>query len=111
MTRRLTTITLALAFALALTGCSSTAPSATVTSVVVTGSPVGVGLTAQFTATANMSDGTTANVTTAAAWLSSNTNVATVSALGVVTGVADGQTTITATYQGLTATDMAQVAG
>lgn len=85
--------------------------AATVISVVVTGSPVGVGLTAQFTATANMSDGTTANVTTAAARQSSNTNVATVSALGVVTGVADGQTTITATYQGLTATDMPKSPG
>jgi|SRR5579864_742724 len=110
MTRPLTTVALAIGLAIALSGCS-TAPSATVVSVTVTGPTVGVGLTAQFTATANMSDGTTQNVTTAAAWQSSNPAVATVSALGVVTGVAGGQTTITATYQGLTATDVAQVAG
>jgi uncharacterized protein YjdB len=110
MTRRLTTLALAFGFALALAGCS-TAPSATVNSLVVTGPTVGVGLTAQFTATANMSDGTTQNVTTAAAWQSSNPAVATVSALGVVAGVADGQSTITATYQGLTATEVTQVAG
>jgi ABC-type glycerol-3-phosphate transport system substrate-binding protein len=110
MTRQLTTLGLALAFALALTGCSSTTPSATVSSVVVTGTTVGVGLTVQFTATATMSDGTTQNVTSAAAWQSSNPAVATV-ALGLVTGVTDGQTTITATYQGLSATDVAQVGG
>jgi len=109
MTRPLTTLALTFGLALALAGCS-TAPSATVVSVAVTGPTVSVGLTAQFTATATMSDGTTQNVTTAAAWQSSNPAVATV-VLGVVTGVADGQTTITATYAGLAATDVAQVAG
>ena len=78
---------------------SPTNPAASVTSIVVTGSAPPVGLTAQFTATAMLSNGTTQNVTSQATWQSSNSAVATVSNAGVVTGVAPGEVDITATNQ------------
>jgi hypothetical protein len=95
--------TVALAAAVAACGSKSssspTPPSATVSSVAVTGSPPLIGLTEQFTATATLSNGTTQNVTSQATWQSSNTAIATVTNAGVVTGVAAGDVDITATYQ------------
>lgn len=80
----------------------SPTPQATVSSVVLSGTTnlSGVGQTSQLTATATFSDGTTQNVTAAAAWVSSNNGLATVSSAGLVTAVASGTVTITATYQG-----------
>lgn len=72
-------------------------PSAT--QVIVTGSTPAMGGSSQFTATATLSDGSTQNVTSQAAWTSSNQNVATVSATGSVTAVSGGTARITATYQ------------
>ena len=63
-----------------------------------------VGATAQFTATANLSNGTTQTVTSQAAWSSSNLSVAAVTAAGVVAGVGPGNADITATYQGVSGT-------
>jgi len=86
-------------------GCSSkssdtaTTPTPTVSSVAVAGTAPNVGLTAQFTASALLSNGTTQNVTSQATWQSSNTSIATVNAAGIVTGVAPGDVDITATYQ------------
>ena len=73
--------------------------------VAVTVSPpaanVPAGDTQQFTATGLYSDGTTADITHSVTWSSSDTAAATVSnhgsSRGLVTGVADGATTITAT--------------
>lgn len=76
-----------------------TTPAATVTQVAVAGTAPSVGLTAQFTATATMSNGVNQNVTSQAAWQSSNPAIATVTSAGVVTGVAPGDVDITATYQ------------
>jgi uncharacterized protein YjdB len=75
---------------------------AVLTGVNVTCTPVTIaaGTTAQCTATATYSDGTTQNVTSAATWTTSASAVATVSQLGLVTGVAAGAATITAAYQG-----------
>jgi hypothetical protein len=74
-----------------------------VNSLTVTGtSPMTVGQQAQYTAIANMSDGSSPNVTSQAQWTSTNPSVATVGGNGVVTAVAQGTTTITATYQGQT---------
>jgi hypothetical protein len=73
--------------------------AASVTSIAVTGSAPPVGLTAQFTATATLSNGTTQNVTSQATWQSSNPAVATVTSAGVVTGVTPGEVDITATNQ------------
>jgi hypothetical protein len=57
-----------------------------------------VGRAMQLTATARLSDGTTRDVTTQAAWRSTS-GVAAVTAGGVVTFVTDGCVTITASYQ------------
>jgi hypothetical protein len=97
-----------------ITATSTNALTATATVVVnpptlstVTVTPLGEGLaagaTANYAATANFSDGSTQVVTTSASWTSSTSGVATVGATtGVVKAVAAGQTTISATYQGVT---------
>jgi hypothetical protein len=74
-------------------------PAATVQSVAVSGTAPAVGATAQFTAVATMTGGTTQTVTGQATWSSSNTAIATVNASGMVTGVAPGEVDVTATYQ------------
>lgn len=70
----------------------------TLVAVVVTPNPglIGVGKTLQFGALGILSDGTTKDLTRAATWSSSRTDVATVDNTGVVTGVLAGDTTITA---------------
>ena len=101
MLRWLTSCVIVAGLAVLGAGCNTLlAPTpATVTSIVVGGLAPTRGNTAQFTATATMSDGTTQVVTSLATWGSSNTTIATVSTSGVVTGVADGTLSITATYQ------------
>jgi hypothetical protein len=69
-----------------------------------------IGQPVQFMALARLSDRTARNITNVATWQSQNTSVATVSAGGVVQGVASGTTAISATYQGLTGTLTAMVA-
>ncbi|PYR24227.1 MAG: hypothetical protein DMF92_23075, partial [Acidobacteria bacterium] len=71
-------------------GDSPTTPTASVTSVAVTGNAPTIGLTAQLTATATFSSGANQNVTSQATWQSSNTAIATVNSAGVVTGVSAG---------------------
>jgi hypothetical protein len=110
MARRLTTLALACALGVALTGCS-TSPSTATTSVTVTGPTLEVGATGQFKATATLSDGTKQDVTAVSTWSSSNTAIATVTATGMVTAVSAGMTTITATYQGTSAKDTIQIIG
>lgn len=58
---------------------------------------LGVGQSAQAVATATDSDGSMRDVTSEAVWTTSNESVATVNA-GTITGVADGQATIRATF-------------
>jgi uncharacterized protein YjdB len=66
---------------------------------------VGSSHTGQFTLTATPSGGAPQDVTAISAWISNAPAVATVgSNTGLVTGVAVGTTTITATYSGQTAT-------
>src|SRR5579862_843237 len=77
----------------------STSTAAAVVSIAVSGSAPITGAATQFSATAALADGTTQAVTSAAAWTSSNSGVASVSASGVVTGVTAGDADITATYQ------------
>lgn len=62
---------------------------------------LGLGGTSQITVTAHYSDSTTANVTSGSSFTSNNTNVATVSASGLVTASNSnlGSATITATYR------------
>ena len=65
---------------------------------------VGAGYTVQFTAMATYADGTTSNATSLSTWTSSNPSVATISTLGLASGVALGTCTIAATFGGMTAT-------
>jgi hypothetical protein len=60
-----------------------------------------VGNTLQLTATGYYSNGTTQNLTTTATWATSNSGAATVKA-GLVTAVANGASSITASYTGVT---------
>jgi hypothetical protein len=97
------------------TGCSKspTSPTnpgaggnnnnATVTSVTIAGNVMlSEGATSQLTATANMSDGSSQDVSSQAVWQSSEPTVATVSATGLVSAVKTGNTDISATYRGQT---------
>jgi uncharacterized protein YjdB len=72
--------------------------AAVVESIVVSPNPfaTGVGFARQLTATGTFSDGSSADVTSTATWTSATPAVATVTG-GLVTGVAVGSTTITAT--------------
>ena len=88
---------------------SSTSPS-TVSSVTVSGAAPTVGSAVQFTATASLSDGTTQDVTSLATWQSSDSSEATVSSTGVVTAIAPGSVSVTATYQSVTGTDQITIA-
>lgn len=93
---------------LTITGCgmSSTAVTGsqkTVTSLTVTpgAASVAVGATQQFVATAKYSDGTTADVSSTAAWTTAKTTVANVSSAGMATGVAVGSAAVTALLGGV----------
>ncbi len=63
---------------------------------------VGKGQTQQLTATATYSDNTTADVTGSVAWLSDDTDTATITTNGLLTGVEQGTTEVTASLDGVT---------
>jgi hypothetical protein len=69
------------------------------------------GTTRQFAAQYFKIDGTTGNISATAAWTTDNTGVATVSAGGLVTGVAAGSTVVRAVYQSLNGTAAVTVTG
>ena len=86
---------------------TTTVTSATLTSITITPSSpqsFAKGATDQFTATGNYSDGSTQNLTSTVTWSSSNTAVLTLSTSGLATGTGVGSATISAAYQGQTAT-------
>ena len=105
--------------ALATFGCSSPSSSpatptptaaraATVTGLKIIGalnSYVVVGDTAQFTAMASLSDGTTSNVTNEAVWSALDPSIFQVAAGGKVTALKVGSTDVRATYLGFTDKD------
>jgi Big-like domain-containing protein len=104
--RSMTALALVLLLAGFVAACSdSTTAASTVSSIAVTGTVPGIGGASQFTATATMSSGTTQDVTSLAAWTSSNPADAAVSSSGVVTGVAAGPAVINATYSSVTGSD------
>jgi hypothetical protein len=75
-----------------LTAIVITPPAATVTS----------GLTTKFTATGTYSDTSTADITSQVTWATGNTGVATINTVpGVATGVSVGNTTVTASMNGI----------
>lgn len=83
------------------TGPTNPTGPVTISSLAVTGtSPMNVGQSFPWTATATFSDGTTQDVTGAATWASAGPGIASVNAAGVVTGVAPGTTTISAVFNG-----------
>lgn len=104
--KKVTALSFVLILGIIAAACGSTSTSpTTVSSIAITGTAPIVGATAQFSATATMSNGTTQDVTALSAWQSSNTGAATVSSSGVVTGVAEGAATVQATYLSVTGTD------
>ncbi|HEV3215550.1 MAG TPA: Ig-like domain-containing protein [Vicinamibacterales bacterium] len=113
MVRSLSSFVVVVGLAVCAVGCNnnSTSPSATISSLTVTGSAPTVGGASQFKVTATMSDGTTQDVTSSATWVSSNTADAAVSGTGVVSGLADGAATITATDQGITGSESIVITG
>jgi uncharacterized protein YjdB len=86
-------------------GTQPTGSSKTLTSLSVTPTSVAmnIGLQQQLTATATYSDGTTANVTSSAAWTVSDMSVANVSASGMVSAISSGTATASASLSGKTA--------
>lgn len=100
-TQQLTGIVVAWLFAAA---CGTASPTAQLTSITVAGNPTlnGIGQTAQLTATAKFSDGTTQDLTSKATWQTGNAAFVSVSSTGVVTATGFGQTSISATDQGVT---------
>ncbi len=73
-------------------------------SIVVTPANLSIvlGGTQQFTATGHFRDGSTQNLTASVAWGSSAPGVATINGPGLVSGVSQGSTTITATWVPIT---------
>lgn len=77
----------------------------TVVGLAVTGTlTCAASATSQLTATATVAALTTSNVSATAVWTTSDATKATVSAAGLVTGVAAGTASITATYSGFSVT-------
>jgi len=84
----------------------------TVTGFAVVGTTLtldAAGQTLQLTARLLYGDGTFDDESSKAAWVSSNTAVATVSSNGFVAAVDDGSTTVTATYEGRSASQIVTV--
>ena len=74
-------------------------------------STIAPGAIKQLDATATWSDGSTENVNTQSTWSSSNSQIATVNIGGTVTGQSQGLATITATFEGVSATGSVAVEG
>jgi uncharacterized protein YjdB len=83
-----------------------TVTNATLSSISVTPDTASISLggTQQFTATGTFSDGTTENLTAQVTWTSSEVSVATISPGGLASTAGTGQTTITATMNGVSGT-------
>src|SRR6185437_1932090 len=79
-------------------------PPPTLSSVTVSPSnkTINVNTTLQYAATANFSDGTTADCSPTATWASTSTSVATISSTGLATAKANGATSIQGTCSGVT---------
>ena len=80
---------------------SAQTPLPTSVSVTVPGELRVGGAAVQAIARAQYSDGSSADVTASATWSSSNTNVLTVSAAGLITAAAEGDAAVRAAYAGV----------
>jgi trimeric autotransporter adhesin len=101
-----TSRTLLVASLVLAAACSSSNPSVSLTSIGVTPPDPSIAQdsTVQLTATGTYSDSSTQDVTSTASWMSSDTSKATVSSAGLVTGVAPGTVTVTASVGSVTGT-------
>ena len=92
-------------------GCSGFFVDPTLTTVTVTPATPSVvaGSTLQMTATGSYDDGSTKNITGTATWTTSDASVATVSSAGLLTGVAAGTATITASSGAISGTTTATI--
>lgn len=90
------TITATLGTDLASIACHSTYSLSSI-AVTPSASTIGVGTTAAFTATGTWSNNSVRDISHICAWISTNTNVATVNSSGLVTIIGAGNTTIRAT--------------
>jgi len=100
----------------ALSGCGGggggdDSPSLTSISVTPANNKLPTGISQQYTATGNYSNGTTQNLTSSVTWSSSNNSVAKINAAGLVTTDADGTTTIAATTNGISGATTLEVEG
>jgi trimeric autotransporter adhesin len=88
---------------LLIAGCKNffIPPSLTTVTVSPSTPSVAIGKTQQMIATATYDNGTTDTVTDSASWSTSDNAIATVSSKGLVTGVAKGTATISATLKGI----------
>lgn len=103
---------LAAGFALSLAGCGGGGPApVTLSRVDVTplNPSIPAGTSQQFAARAVYSDGSSAIVTSASNWASSDTAVAVHNTAGLVQSLSKGTTTISATYSGVTGSAMLTV--
>lgn len=80
---------------------SSSPPSLQSITVSPSDPSVIAGLTEQYSATGNFSDGSTQNLTGSATWTSSNATAATINAAGLATTLTGGTTTIEAKFQSI----------
>ena len=114
MTQRLISYASLLVIGILAIGCQTT-PSPTVKSLALAGSAPAVGAAKQFTVTATLVDGSTKDVTNETPgiagpfWSSASTTIATVSATGVVTGVAPGSVAIVVRYRSVTTNMVIQI--
>ncbi|KAA6457835.1 hypothetical protein DYQ86_20910 [Acidobacteria bacterium AB60] len=99
-------VTLPIIAILAGCGSSSAPPPLTISLIAVTPAnpSLAAGATQQLKATGTYNNGTTADISSQVSWSSSNTGVATVSASGMLSAVAAGSSTITASMNGVNGT-------
>src|SRR5215204_1001323 len=105
---RLALLPCTLALAIACGGDSSGPPAVASVDIATSAGDVAIGQSTQLSATARDAKGNPLSNRTIT-WSTSSTSIATVSTGGLVTGVAAGQATITATSEGKTATRVLNV--
>jgi Bacterial Ig-like domain (group 2)/Matrixin len=88
----------------------STSPASLVSITVNSASPtLAMGASTRFTATGILSDHTTVDLTSKVSWLSSSSGVAIVTPTGLVTAVAAGESSIVASFDGVTGSSVMTV--